>query len=37
MIQEGKFPLNVYNRGVYHILEKHKDKKEKMTYNQDKL
>ena len=27
MIQEGKFPLNVYNRGVYHILEKHKDKK----------
>ena len=27
MIQEGKFPLSVCNRGVYRILEKHKGKK----------
>lgn len=28
MIQEGKFPLSVYNRDVYCILEKHKGKKQ---------
>lgn len=28
MIQEGKFPLSVYNRDMYCILEKHKGKKQ---------